>query len=101
MVKKPVGIEKIEYLGKKGIPYLDATGNSVKKNVGSWRVFRPIIDREKCIKCGQCWISCPETAIKMGEKDKPKIDYNICKGCLICAEVCPVKCIRKVKEGES
>ncbi len=96
--KKPVGIEKIEYLGKKGIPYLEAKGTSVKRNVGSWRVFKPVPDRKKCISCLQCWISCPESAIKIDKNGHPKIDYNVCKGCMICADVCPVKCIKKVRE---
>jgi 2-oxoacid:acceptor oxidoreductase delta subunit (pyruvate/2-ketoisovalerate family) len=96
--KKQVGIEKIEYLGKKGIPYMEATGDSVKRNVGSWRIFRPIIDKNKCIRCRQCWISCPESAMKLDDKDFPRIDYRVCKGCLVCADVCPVKCIKKVRE---
>lgn len=96
--KKEVGIEKIEYLGEKGIPYLQASGNSVKRNVGSWRVFKPIIDRTKCIKCRLCWISCPESAMKLNERDYPEIDYKICKGCLVCAHVCPVKCIKYVRD---
>ena len=96
--KKSVGIEKIEYLGKNGIPYLEANGNSSKRNVGSWRIFKPIIDKSKCIKCLQCWISCPESAIKIDKNGHPEIDYNICKGCLVCANVCPVKCIKMEKE---
>ena len=96
--KKKVGIEKIKYLGKYGIPYLDAKGDSVKRNIGSWRAFRPVIDKSKCIKCHRCWISCPEAAIKIDKNGHPKIDYKICKGCLVCAKVCPVKCIKKVRE---
>jgi len=96
--KKQVGVEEIEYLGVKGIPYMEATGNSVKKGVGSWRIFRPVIDKSKCIKCRQCWISCPESAMKLDDKDFPRIDYRVCKGCLVCADVCPVKCIKKVRE---
>ena len=97
--KKPVGIEKIEYLGKNGIPYMDANSSTVKVNVGTWRIFRPIIDKSKCIKCHQCWISCPESAIKIDKKDYPNIDYNICKGCLICVHGCPIKCIKAVRDA--
>ncbi len=96
--KKSVGIEEIEYKGKEGIPYIEAKGSSVKRNTGSWRIFRPVIDKKKCIKCRQCWISCPESAIKIDKNGHPKIDYSICKGCLVCADVCPVRCIKKVRE---
>ena len=96
--KKPVGIEKIEYLGKKGIPYLEAKGTSIKRNTAGWRVFKPVIDKSKCVKCRQCWISCPESAMKLDKNDYPNIDYRVCKGCLICVDVCPVKCIKKVRE---
>jgi 2-oxoacid:acceptor oxidoreductase delta subunit (pyruvate/2-ketoisovalerate family) len=96
--KESVGIEKIEYLGKEGIPYVEAKGNSIERDVGSWRVFRPVIDKKKCIKCRQCWIACPESAISFDKDGKPIIDYSICKGCMVCAENCPVECIKKVRE---
>jgi len=47
-----------------------------------------------------CWVHCPEPAIKRLEDDKVEIDYDYCKGCGICAEVCPVKAITMVMEGE-
>jgi pyruvate ferredoxin oxidoreductase delta subunit len=74
-------------------------GSSIKNKTGSWRSLRPVIDREKCIKCGRCWMFCPDMAIKMDKKDgKAKVDLDYCKGCGICATECPVKCIKMVKE---
>ena len=35
-------------------------GSSIKNKTGSWRSMRPIIDRDKCIKCGTCLEVCPE-----------------------------------------
>lgn len=98
--RKPVGIERIKYEGKKGIPFIEAKGSSIKRNVGSWRVFKPIIDLTKCIKCRQCWLSCPDVAIYLDKKDRPHVDYNVCKGCLVCSKVCPVKCIKMVRNNE-
>jgi len=63
---------------------------------GTWRVFRPVIDREKCIKCWFCWIYCPDAAI--ARKEYPEVDYNYCKGCGICANECPVKAIDMRRE---
>jgi len=58
---------------------------------GAWRVYRPVIDPAKCIKCMMCYMYCPEAAIEVSNRNEiPRIDYRYCKGCLICYEVCPV-----------
>lgn len=68
----------------------------VSKNAG-WRVFRPVIDKEKCVNCLRCFLLCPDGVIdKSG--DKPEIDYDFCKGCGVCAHECPPKVIEMVKE---
>jgi len=61
---------------------------------GSWRVFRPVIDTEKCNQCGLCQMYCPEGAIDQNLT----IDLNFCKGCGICANECPKKAIGMVRE---
>jgi len=74
-------------------------GSSKENRTDGWRSEKPVIDREKCIKCGRCWQFCPDTAIIMDKRDgKAKVDYDYCKGCGICARECPVKCIEMVKE---
>lgn len=65
---------------------------------GFWRVFKPIIDKNRCKKCLLCWLYCPEAAITVDEKGYPTINYDYCKGCGICANECPVKAIRMVEE---
>ena len=61
---------------------------------GSWRIFIPVKDDEKCNECLLCWIYCPEACIS---KDI-EINFDYCKGCGICAEECPRKAITMVKE---
>jgi pyruvate ferredoxin oxidoreductase delta subunit len=63
---------------------------------GTWRVFRPYIDVEKCIKCWRCWIFCPDGVIS--QNDYPAIDLEYCKGCGICAQECPVDAIKMERE---
>ena len=38
-------------------------GNTVEYKSGKWRTFRPIIDKEKCIKCMTCFDKCKFDAI--------------------------------------
>lgn len=69
-------------------------GNSLKNKTGNWRSLRPVIDYEKCKKCGICWQFCPDHAIS----EDIKINYDYCKGCGICAKECPFNAIDMVKE---
>lgn len=69
---------------------------------GTWRDFRPRLDKSKCVKCVKClicWVYCPEGVIKREEDDSVSIDYEYCKGCGICANECPRKAIVMEKEG--
>ena len=70
---------------------------STKNKTGGWRTFRPIIHIEKCIKCFNCWKFCPDVSVEIVD-DMPKINYDFCKGCGVCANECPVKCIEMVLE---
>jgi dihydropyrimidine dehydrogenase (NAD+) subunit PreA len=57
----------------------------------------PKFDRDKCLGCGRCYLSCFDgghQAIKMDEKtNKPMLIANKCVGCQLCGTVCPVKAI--------
>ena len=75
-------------------PCIGSTGKT-----GSWRTFRPVVNREKCTKCRICWVFCPEGCIELGADNAPKINYDYCKGCGICAHECPLKII--IMERES
>ncbi|RLG60742.1 pyruvate ferredoxin oxidoreductase [Candidatus Geothermarchaeota archaeon] len=77
-----------------GIPFM----SSIEYKTGSWRAKKPIINDKKCIKCGLCWVYCPDFAIKWDGRETPKVDYDFCKGCGICCEECPVKAIEMVRD---
>lgn len=70
---------------------------SYSRDVADWRVFRPVIDEEKCVGCRRCWIYCSETAISMID-GKAYVNYDYCKGCGICVEECPVAAIKFERE---
>jgi len=65
---------------------------------GSWRVFKPVLDKTKCVKCLRCWIFCPEASIKRENDGTVSIDYEYCKGCGVCASECSVKAIVMERE---
>lgn len=59
---------------------------------GEWRFQKPVISKEKCTRCGICFIFCPTNSIK--EKDGfYEADLDTCKGCGICANECHAKAI--------
>lgn len=69
-------------------------------NTGSWRLERPVIDYNKCIKCGTCERFCPANVIYV-EKDQKEcivVNFDYCKGCGICVNECPTKCMKMVPE---
>ncbi len=65
---------------------------------GSWRVFKPTLDKTKCTKCLRCWIFCPEGSIKREKDGTVSIDYDYCKGCGVCAIECKVNAINMERE---
>ena len=73
-------------------------GNAKEYNTGSWRTFKPKRNKDKCVNCLLCWIYCPDSSILVSDGKMTGIDYEHCKGCGICAKVCPAKCIEMVKE---
>lgn len=86
--------------GRKGIPFCVQGQVTVER--GSWRTFKPVVDRKKCIRCLTCFLFCPDSAIKIHNKGKdkgtPYVDSKVCKGCGVCANECPVKCIRMERD---
>ena len=74
-------------------------GNSKDYITGGWRSLRPWRNDEKCTHCLMCWIMCPDAAVNVENEKVTTFDLEHCKGCGICAQVCPVECIQMVPEG--
>jgi pyruvate ferredoxin oxidoreductase delta subunit len=76
-------------------------GSSVNNKTGTWRTFKPVKVPGKCAACGQCEWFCPDRAINVrmvkGKKEL-EIDYDHCKGCLICVNVCPRGALKAERE---
>jgi pyruvate ferredoxin oxidoreductase delta subunit len=65
---------------------------------GEWRIVRPTISREKCNRCGLCYIHCPEGTMIFAGGGDPEVNLTYCKGCGICAAECPRKAISMKSE---
>lgn len=77
-------------------------GHLTSVNAG-WRSVRPVIDPAQCTLCLNCYMYCPDgTVFKVrdgeGTCTAVAVDYDFCKGCGVCAKVCPVPCIAMVDE---
>ena len=75
-------------------------GNARQYKSGDWRSQRPIFDTNKCIKCGICFIFCPEGCVEQNAEGYSEADLFYCKGCGICATECWTGAISMVEEEE-
>ena len=63
-----------------------------------WIIPRPVIDSEKCTRCGTCVNICPVTpkAVDWHDGDRkkaPTYNYDHCIRCYCCQETCPAEAI--------
>jgi pyruvate ferredoxin oxidoreductase delta subunit len=68
-----------------------APGSAADYETGTWRVQRPVHDLEQCTHCMMCWVYCPDSSIIVKNGRWQEFDYYHCKGCGVCASVCPIK----------
>jgi len=57
----------------------------------------PVIDGDKCIGCGTCFLNCPEQVIQMDDQEGSRhishYQFN-CRTCRRCEEMCPQEAIK-------
>ncbi len=74
-------------------------GNAHEYKTGDWKSQHPEWDEKKCIKCGRCWVFCPDMAVVQKDTGYFTVNLDYCKGCSICANECPTEAIG-MKEGK-
>jgi pyruvate ferredoxin oxidoreductase gamma subunit len=70
----------------------------------------PLFIADKCVRCGDCDVTCPDycfvwekgTDSKTGKEamNLLGIDYQFCKGCLRCTHICKFGALVPAKEAE-
>jgi pyruvate ferredoxin oxidoreductase gamma subunit len=84
----------------RGTARISAAANSILRETGGWRTFRPVLVPDKCNGCWLCFAYCPDGVISMTKDDRPVIDYAHCKGCQICVHECPTEALVAEREQE-
>jgi pyruvate ferredoxin oxidoreductase gamma subunit len=83
-------------------PVIQGSQTSTLVRTGLWRTQRPVVDYDSCHKCWWvCSSFCPDSAIIIGKDGFPVIDYEHCKGCMICVAQCPSHAIETISEVEA
>ncbi len=100
--EKPGWIELPFEDASRSAPVILTPASSDAVKTGLWRTMRPVIDYSRCHRCAWiCSTFCPEGNISLNEEGYPQIDYEHCKGCLICLAQCPSHAIRAIPEQEA
>jgi len=82
-------------------PIIHGALTSVEVHTGLWRTMRPIIDDNLCRGCWWvCSTFCPDSAINV-RNNRPEVDFDHCKGCLVCVAQCPAHAIAAVPESQA
>jgi pyruvate ferredoxin oxidoreductase gamma subunit len=83
-------------------PAIHAAATSVEVRTGLWRTLRPVVDYDLCNRCWWvCSTFCPDSCIAVTEAGYPEIDYEYCKGCMVCVAKCPPHAIAAIPETEA
>ena len=103
-------LDKIEIKGNSLSDFDDIHFEAPKDSIGSTGIrflrFKfvknlllehPHIQKDKCIKCGQCATICPAKTLKIEKGEYPHLKVSNCIRCWCCAEVCPQNAINKSK----
>ena len=88
-----------------------SVGNMRFKDLSTSRTGAiPLFLLDKCTRCGECDITCPDYCFVWEKGKDPKtgkdgmvlrgIDYQYCKGCLRCTHICKFGALVPAKEAE-
>ncbi len=83
------------------VQFLHKTANA--EAAATVKLFRPVIDKERCSGCRLCTTVCPPGALKV-KLDGEDLVFSVipknCIGCKICEDTCYLKAIKLVPEAD-
>ena len=86
-----MGLDSITQIVGRALPHI-VSAEELDRDT----ICYPRFNREKCVGCGRCHISCDDAghqAIRAGEGNHPILDGSKCVGCHLCVTVCPTESI--------
>ena len=89
---KEKGIKNVRELVGEGLEFVSESTDALERDT----IVYPKFDRNACIGCGRCEISCSDgghQAIRLNEQRRPILDPKRCVGCHLCVLVCPMEAI--------
>ena len=87
------GFDSVKEAMGLGLESLHSTTDVLERDT----IVFPKFNRERCIGCGRCVISCSDgghQAIRMGKNRRPTLNGALCVGCHLCLLVCPQRAIQ-------
>ena len=91
------------YMAERGIEHVsDLVGEQLSNmalpsNLDRETMVYPVVDRELCIGCGRCYLSCRDgghhAIVFDNDKRQPHLEGQKCVGCHLCRLVCPTGAI--------
>lgn len=91
------GFHSIGEMRGAGLESLSMTTDVLERD----SILFPVFDREKCIGCGRCAVSCRDgghQAITLDKERRPRLDGKKCVGCHLCVIVCPERAVHSASK---
>ena len=91
------GVSNVEEIRGLALDSVSETTDVLERDT----VVYPRFQRDRCIGCGRCMISCADgghQAIRIGRDRRPILDVRKCVGCHLCVLVCPEKAIHSARK---